>query len=286
MIQADLHIHSWWSDGSLSPAQIIKFGKMQGLTRMAVTDHDTMEGQDEVMEQGRRQGMAVIPGIEISAYQPKNGRKIHILGYGMTRPEKINKVLRPYLEERDEAARKALARVWAAGYRIDDEDVSPYLGKGGILYRQHIMHALIDRGYDTAIYGPLYQKLFGKDGIAMVKSSYIPAAEAVRLVLECGGQPVLAHPFQYDSADSLPELAAAGLAGIECWHPTQTKQRQAQVKKLAAQYNLFLTGGSDAHGLYTEWPDPIGGIGCERIEKQLEPVGAVAGSSPSISVFS
>jgi predicted metal-dependent phosphoesterase TrpH len=172
----------------------------------------------------------------------------------------LNTACLPYLEDRHRANSEAAALVKQAGFPLEHEDVAEYAGKGGILYRQHIMHALADRGYTMAIYGPLYDRLFGPGGIAVVKSHYIPVEEAVRLVRDCGGKAVLAHPFQYDSLGLLPELVRWGLAGIECRHPTQTPERQRQVTEKAEQYGLFLTGGSDFHGLYSEKPVPLGAM--------------------------
>ncbi|MDR3161434.1 MAG: PHP domain-containing protein [Spirochaetaceae bacterium] len=256
--KADLHIHSDWSDGSLSIRQIVKTAKALGLAAISVTDHDTAAGWEEAGAEGEKQGLEIIPGIEVSAFDPGTGRKVHILGYAVRDRETLDTACRPYLEDRRRANRKALSLIRAAGYPLDETDLSPYLGKGGVPYRQHIIHALADRGYAAAIYGPLYEKLFGPGGIAVVKSRYMPAEEAVRLIADCGGAAVLAHPFQYNSLGLLPQLAAWGLTGIECWHPSQTPERIGLVKEQAESYGLFLTGGSDFHGLYSEQPVPLG----------------------------
>ena len=129
------------------------------------------------------------------------------------------------------------------------------------------MHALADRGYTTSIYGELNKKLFGKNGIAFVRSRYIQAVEAVRLVKECGGSPVLAHPYQYDSMDIVPELMRYGLSGIEYCHPTQSGGRKIRVEETAMAFGLFLTGGSDAHGLYTEEVYPLGSMEFRMAQK-------------------
>ncbi|MDR2185783.1 MAG: PHP domain-containing protein [Treponema sp.] len=256
--RADLHIHSTWSDGSLSIARIVKTAKALGLAAISVTDHDTMAGQEEAGEEGKKQGLEIIPGIEVSAFDPETGRKVHILGYRIADQGTVETACRPYLTDRHRANRGALSLIRAAGYCVDEEDVSAYIGKGGVLYRQHIMHALADRGYTTAIYGPLYRWFFGPGGIAVAQSRYMPAEEAVRLIVDCGGKAVLAHPFQYDSLGLLPKLAGWGLGGIECWHHTQTSGRERQVQEGAERYGLFLTGGSDFHGLYSEKPIPLG----------------------------
>jgi predicted metal-dependent phosphoesterase TrpH len=256
--KADLHIHSDWSDGSLSIPQIVKTAGALGLAAIAITDHDTTAGWEEAEAEGAKQGLEVILGIEVSAFDPDTGRKVHVLGYGMTDRETVETACRPYLEDRRRANLEALSLIRAAGYPLDEADLSPYIGKGGVLYRQHIMHALADRGYAPAIYGPLYRELFGPGGAAVVKSRYMPAEEAVRLIADCGGAAVLAHPFQYDSLGLLPRLVAQGLSGVECWHHTQTPEREELVREKAEQYGLFLTGGSDFHGLYAEKPMLLG----------------------------
>jgi predicted metal-dependent phosphoesterase TrpH len=256
--KTDLHIHSVWSDGSLSVPRIVKTAKTLGLTAAALTDHDTTAGWEEVREEGKRQGLQTIGGIEVSAFDPDTGRKVHILGYGMKDPAAVERACRPCLEDRRRANLEALSLIRAAGYPVDAEDLAGYTGKGGVPYRQHIMHALADRGYTAAIYGPLYTRFFGPGGLAAVTSRYMPAEEAVRLIVDCGGEAVLAHPFQYDSLGLLPRLVKRGLGGVECWHPTQTPERIQAVRTQAEKYGLFLTGGSDFHGLYSEKPTPPG----------------------------
>jgi predicted metal-dependent phosphoesterase TrpH len=258
--RADLHIHSDWSDGSMSIPQIVKTAKALGLAAISITDHDTTAGWEEAKAEGTRWRLEIIPGIEVSAFDPGTGRKVHILGYGMTDPETVETACRPYLEDRRWASLEALSLIRAAGFPLDEADMPPYTGKGGILYRQHIMHALADRGYTTTIYGPLYRELFGPGGTAAVQGHYMPAEEAVRLIVDCGGKAVLAHPFQYDSLDLLPRLVQRGLSGIECWHHTQTLERERLVREKAERYGLFLTGGSDFHGLYSEKPILLGTV--------------------------
>jgi predicted metal-dependent phosphoesterase TrpH len=264
--KADLHIHSDWSDGSMTIPRIVKTAKALGLAAIAITDHDTTAGWEEAGEEEKKQGLKVIPGIEVSAFDPGTGRKVHILGYGMRDRETVETACRPYLEDRRRANGEALSLIRAAGYPLDEKDLSAYTGKGGVPYRQHLMHALADRGYTTAIYGPLYTRLFGPGGAAVMKSRYMSAEEAVRLIVDCGGRAALAHPFQYDSLGLLPRLVAWGLSGIECRHHTQTPERERLVREQAERYGLFLTGGSDFHGLYSEKPVPLGAIGAELPE--------------------
>jgi predicted metal-dependent phosphoesterase TrpH len=253
-MKADLHLHSVWSDGSLSVPELVRFAKALGLGALSVTDHDTMAGRQEALEEGKRRGIRIIPGVEVSALDGETGRKVHILGYMVEDAEALTRTCLPYLEDRGRANKEAGKLIRAAGYPVEDEEFATYAGKGGILYRQHLMHALADRGYTQTIYGPLYTAFFGPGGLAVVKSAYMAVEEAVRLIKDCGGYPVLAHPFMYDSLELTPKLVKLGLAGIECWHHTQTPERERLVRDMAARYDLFLTGGSDFHGLYSDKP--------------------------------
>ena len=258
MMKVDLHLHSNWSDGSLSVARLFRYAKDTGLDAIAITDHDSMEGCEEARTQGEKQGLTVIPAVEISAYNPETGRKAHILGYNIKNPQEINSACRPFIEARHDKNLEAVDRIAKAGYKISENDVLEYAALDGIVYRQHIMHALVDRCYTPSIYGDLYNKLFGPGGLAVTKTSYMSAEEAVYLIQDCGGQAVLAHPFQYDSMDYIPQLVAWGLAGIEYVHHSQNPQRQEAVMQAASRYGLFLTGGSDFHGFYSEKTIPLG----------------------------
>lgn len=260
-LRADLHLHSRWSDGSLPIPALLELAKRLGLGCVAITDHDTLAGQPQAAAAAQALGIRLLPGLEISAFDPDTGRKVHILGYGIRDARRVEDTLAPYRQDRHRAMERAVELLAQAGYPIGLEVVAPYIGEGGILYRQQIMHALMDRGYALSVYDPLYRKLFKNGGIAQVQSSYLPALEAVELVRGCGGRAVLAHPFEYDSMDLLPALVEAGLEGIECYHPSQTPQRQRAVRQAAEQYGLFLTGGSDAHGMYTQYVDPPGSHG-------------------------
>ena len=262
-MKADLHLHSTWSDGSMSVPALIRFAAALGLEALSVTDHDTMAVQEEALEEGRRQGVRVIPGVEISAFNPETGRKAHILGFQVRDTEGLSRSCLPWLRSRHEKNMESLDILIKAGYPLRREDVLEYAALDGTVYRQHIMHALADRGYCSAIYGPLYTRLFGPGGLALTTAGYMSAEEAVRLIRDCGGLAVLAHPFQYDTMGFLPRLVELGLSGIEYKHPTQNIERQQSVREAARRYGLFLTGGSDFHGLYSEKPVPPGAMDAE-----------------------
>jgi predicted metal-dependent phosphoesterase TrpH len=259
-MKVDLHIHSNWSDGSMGIPQLISFAKAQNLDAISITDHDTMAGQEEALMEGKKQGLHIINGIEISAYNPETGRKAHILGYHVKDMVSLSRACYPFLEARHRKNLESVIRIQKAGYFIGQKDVEEYAALDGIVYRQHIMHALVDRCYSSTIYGPLYSKLFGPGGIAVVNADYINAKDAVHLIKDCGGYAVLAHPFQYDSIELIPKLVEWGLTGIEYQHHTQTPEHQEKVIQIAKSYNLFLSGGSDFHGFYSEKTLTLGSI--------------------------
>jgi predicted metal-dependent phosphoesterase TrpH len=262
-MKADLHLHSTWSDGSMSAARLIRFAKVLGLDAVSITDHDTMAGQEEALEEGKKQGLVIIPGVEISAFNPETGRKAHILGLRVQDMSGLTLSCRPWIRARHEKNMESLDLIIKAGYPLCREDILEYASLDGTVYRQHIMHALADRGYTSAIYGPLYTRLFGPGGLAVVTARYMSAEDAIRLIRDCGGLAVLAHPFQYDTMGFLPALVEWGLSGIEYKHPTQSPERQEAVQDAARRYGLFLSGGSDFHGLYSEHPIPPGAMDLE-----------------------
>ena len=262
-MKVDLHLHSNWSDGSLGIHQLVRFAKTLGLNAISITDHDTMAGQAEALAEGKKQELLIIPGVEISAYNPETGRKTHILGFNVRDMEALDQACLPFLKARHLKNLQSVDLVAAAGYPLNQNDVKEYASLDGTVYRQHIMHALVDRGYATAIYGPLYAKLFGPGGLAATKALYMNAEEAIRLIRDCGGLAVLAHPFQYDSMDYIPRLVELGLEGIEYHHHTQTPEREKAAIEAAKRYGLFLSGGSDFHGFYSEKALELGCTGTE-----------------------
>jgi len=265
-MKVDLHLHSNWSDGSMCVSQLVCYAKCIGLDAISITDHDTMSSQSEAIEEGKKYNLRIIPGVEISAYNPETGRKAHILGYNVKDLEGLNRACRPFLEARSLKNLESTDLIAKHGYAISRKEVQEYGSLDRTVYRQHIMHALVDRCYSPTIYGPLYTELFGPGGLAVVKAFYMSTKEAVHVIRDCGGLAVLAHPFQYDTMDFIPQLVEWGIAGIEYQHHTHTPERQEIVIHVAEQYNLFLSGGSDFHGFYSEKTLPLGSVNTELME--------------------
>ncbi|MCL2548764.1 MAG: PHP domain-containing protein [Symbiobacteriaceae bacterium] len=255
-LKADLHLHSTISDGSLSSDQIITCAHKLGLQVISFVEHDTMQGYQEAEKAAAQYGIQLIPGVELSATCPMTGRKMHILGYDIQDHALVEDACSSILASRNKAAQIIISRLQLLGYPLDYAEVAVYTGAAGTIYRQHIMHALCDRGYETSIYGELYRRYYHTAFKTELPS--FGAFEAINLIREAGGWAVLAHPYQYDSIDAIPALVAQGLSGLEACYPNHSDVQRAALSALGDQYNLFLTGGSDNHGLYSEASWPIG----------------------------
>ncbi|WP_027416781.1 PHP domain-containing protein [Aneurinibacillus terranovensis] len=258
-MKVDLHCHTNISDCSLSFNEVIELSLKEEVSHLAITNHDTTKGLEEMVLGGKERGVEIIPGIEISAYDFVRKTRVHILGYFIEPGHSaIEELCSPLLKERHQASSIMVSNLIQAGYNISWEQVLKFAEGGTGVYKQHIMHGLIESGYTQTIYGELYKKLFsrGQDGetpgVAYVPIEYVDAKSAIEAIRQAGGVPVLAHPGQYNNFDAIPELVESGLAGIEVWHPWHGRDEEERAKQYAIQYNLIMTGGSDFHGFYGE----------------------------------
>lgn len=260
----DLHVHTRVSDGSMDMVQIALLAKRLGLKGLGIANHDTVAGLDEALEVGRKHGIKIIPGIEISAYDYQRGRKAHILGYLMDNLALVGKACQTTLEKRQKNSRWIVEKLQAEGYPISWELVEILAAGSTNVYRQHIVHALLDTGYTPAFRGKLYEKLFGKTkngmpgGIVSREIEYMDVFKALNIVKKAGGIAVLAHPAGYNNQELIPELCNQGLDGLEVWHPSHNEKAVEELSALAEYYGLLQTGGSDFHGMYEGKENPLG----------------------------
>lgn len=250
-MKADLHVHSDYSDGYDSIETILDQAKRNGIEMISFVDHDTTDTYPAAKKAGEGLGIIVIPGIEISAYDFKRNRKVHIIGYNYDYPAvHINDLCGELLKRRDDHSWIQVETLIDNGYTIRTSKLKKSKGNQPTLYKQHIMESMTDAPYGSAEYKTLYRALFKGDGICASDIEYIDANLAVKAIKADGGLPVLAHPGQLDSFDIIPELVKNGLAGLEINHPDHSEVDQLRIKAIAEQYGLFLTGGSDYHGNY------------------------------------
>jgi predicted metal-dependent phosphoesterase TrpH len=262
-MKGDLHIHTDLSDSSCGIKETLAMARRSAMTHIGITNHDTVNGLSEAVELGKASSIRVIPGIEISSFDFRRNRKVHILGYGFDLEGKnIRMLCDPLLRRRDENSRRQIDILLRNGYDLDLEYINELSRKGGIIYKQHIMMALIKAGYTDCIYSELYRKLFKNDGICAGDIEYVDALDAVRSIKADKGLAVLAHPGQQDSYCLIPELVCAGLDGIEVNHHCHSPEDTVRIRNLREKYGLILTGGTDFHGDYGENRLEIGEIVC------------------------
>lgn len=251
MIKADLHCHTTLSDGSASNFDALKLAQKHNVTHLAITNHDTVNGLKEAVMLGRRMGIEVIPGIEISAYDTHRRRKVHLLGYHFDlEAPNIKKLCDGMLKRRHQLSLYQCELIKDQGYTLDETSLLGKISDGGVLYKQHIMQTLIEEGATDCLYGSLYQSLFKGGGPCDIEIEFIDIFDALAAIIADGGVAVLAHPGQLNSYDLVKDLVNKGLKGIEKYHCTHTLEDELKVQALADQYDLFITGGSDYHGIY------------------------------------
>jgi len=259
IMKGDLHCHSKLSDGSQGIEDIIAMSKKMGLDFVAITDHDTMSSHSRSKIVGDRYGVQVIPAVEFSAYDYKRNRRAHILCYLPLKPDRLEAICIKICEARKKSGNEMAKRVMRL-FPITPESITKYSASSKSVYKQHIMHALMDAGFSTGIYGGLYDMLFSPtNGSCYVETEYPEVREVIDLIRSAGGIAVFAHPAIYDSFDLVKELIdEQRLDGIEVWHGKATQDDTKFLSDLCDKHGLIKTGGSDFHGLYNSRPAHIG----------------------------
>lgn len=254
-----MHCHTKMSDGSVGIDEVVLLAKLRGLSTIAVTDHDTFSGSLRAQTLGDRNGVEVISGAEFSAVDPKTNRKAHILCYLCDLPDRLLGLCKRTADNRRHAAQVMIQKVMCL-YPITPEMVVRRAHGSTNIYKQHIMHALIDAGYAEEFFGSVFQRLFNaKNGLAYSPVNYPDVHDVIVQIHEAGGVAVLAHPGEYDSYDLLEQLARDHeIEGVEVWHPRNKPGDEEKFKETAQKYGLVMTGGTDFHGMYTKVRCPIG----------------------------
>jgi len=244
----DLHVHTTGSDGTTTPEETVRLAVQRGLTSIAITDHDTTLAVEPAMAEGKRLGLEVIPGIEIST---KYGRAVHILGYCYDiHAASLQNFLTWLVEDRDERNRGMCALLQKDGIDITYEQMKARFGE--VIGRPHFGELLVENGRAASVQDA-FTRLLNPRCPYYLPRTIISIDKAVSLIRDAGGIPVLAHPFQYQKNDAeLRELIevcmASGLWGMECRYSGYTAEQVAYLEALAGEYGLLKTGGSDFHG--------------------------------------
>jgi len=258
MFQVDLHIHSTASDGKLSPADIVRKSAEAGLTIIALTDHDSVDGITSALAAAEAfPQLRVIPGVELSTDVPAG--EVHVLGYFVDYTDRAFKAaLERMRHSRRERASGMVAKLGKLGVHIEWQRVQEIAGSGSI-GRPHIAQAMLEKGYIASI-KEAFTKYISRDGPAYVERKKMTPQEAVEMLIRTNGLPVLAHPLTIDTPEAIvAELKAAGLVGIETYYYGYTAEEVSRLVSIANRYNLIATGGSDYHGPNSSTEAVLGG---------------------------
>ncbi|MFZ1320277.1 MAG: PHP domain-containing protein [Ignavibacteria bacterium] len=244
--RADLHLHTNYSDGVLSPSKLIDLAKKKDLSVISITDHDNVNGIDEAIEYGNSVGVQVIPGVEISA--DIEDSEIHILGYFIDHknPEFLD-FLKNSRQMRIERNEKIVNRLNDLGSKISFDDLLKKVGEQSSLGRPHIAMELHDEGFVKTYYEAFF-KYIGDDKTAFVRKTNPDAKDVIKMISKCKGLSFIAHPGKHIRDEKLLKLIEQGLDGIEVVHPSHDKESMAYFNKIISEKFLLSSGGSDFHG--------------------------------------
>lgn len=255
---ADFHIHTTASDGRLSPEEILEQAAQAGLSHIAITDHDTVDGLLKL------QSMAidipgkpvVLSGIEFSADFPQN--EVHILGYGFDpkHPE-LQRQLDILTQDRLTRAERMAHKVTALGYPVEFSRLLEIAGGATAIGRPHVAAALVEGGYFPTV-GAVFEHLLEKNKPGYVPHYKISARDIIELIKDAGGIPVLAHPGLVGDEHLILEIISMGALGLEVYHPEHSATQIEYYLSLAEEKKLVVTGGSDFHAIPGRYPERLG----------------------------
>ena len=256
----DLHIHTIYSDGTMEPVDVVTKFKDEGYDIIAITDHDNTNGIAEGMIAAEAGGIKLIPGIEI-AVVTEEGTGLHMLGYHIDiENEALKNFLDAMVQRRTERNEQLFRVLQAMGYDISREDITA--GKNDYIGKPLIARALVSKGYIAEEKQAFGRDILGSAKCRAVKKVKPLAKDAIQIIKEAGGTPVLAHPIQtrgigrpgseqfYENIDTIiGRLKRQGLKGLECFHPDQNFEQSMRFVEMAEKYHLHITRGSDFHGI-------------------------------------
>lgn len=241
----DLHSHSTASDGAFAPAVVVGEARKAGLSAIALTDHDTTAGLAEALEEGERQGIRVVPGIELSAVEEDH--ETHILGLHLGSTAPIDARLAELREMRRARASKIVDLLNEHGVRITFASVLEQAGAAAI-GRPHVARALIAEGWAVDSRDAFDRYLAaGRPGF--VPKEQLTMRDAIGLIHAAGGLAIVAHPGQNGTRERIEALVRDGLDGVEVRHPSHSNEDMLRLMALVDHFQLVPSGGSDWHGV-------------------------------------
>lgn len=265
MKSVDLHIHSCYSDGIYTPEQIAKAAKAKGIRCISITDHDSITAQYIVNTEYNNKDLKIIPGIELSTEYKE--MELHILGYFIdTENNNLKELVNNLNKHRLKRVEKILYNLKGYDINIKLEDLGVDLNS--TIGRSHIANAMVDKGYFSS-YKMAFRSYLIKGKPGYVKGFKLTYREALDIIMESGGIPVLAHPGQIykkiEVENIIKELKCFGLKGVEVYHPSHSIIDTNNFFNIAKKYKLSITGGSDFHGRANFDEESIGSCGINEL---------------------
>jgi 3',5'-nucleoside bisphosphate phosphatase len=249
----DLHMHSTASDGSRSPAEVVRAAKRASLAAIALTDHDTVAGLAEAFAVGTELGIRVVNGVELSAVE--GDTETHLLGLHLTDTAVLERGLGELREMRGRRAARIVELLQSQGVQVTLDDVMLQAGAGAI-GRPHVARALVADGWATDV-RDAFDRYLGAGRPAYVAKDQLKMREAIAMVHAAGGLAILAHPGSGGTRERIEPLVALGLDGVEVKHPSHSPQDVARLRACVDQLGMIPSGGSDWHGA-ADGPRTIG----------------------------
>jgi len=243
---ADLHLHTNFSDGTYTPEELACQAARHRLSTVGLTDHDTVEGCVRMASACAHAGLEFIPGTELTA--ELDGNELHLLGYFVdTRNPGLLKEMAKFQTVRQNRVREMVARLNQLNIPLQADAVFA-IANCRSPGRPHVGRALVQGGFCASM-DEAFERFLKKNRPAWVPKFKISALDAMQLIHQAGGLAVMAHPGLNRTDEIIPELVEAGLDGLECFHTKHSASQAGHYVRLAKEFNLMITGGSDCHGL-------------------------------------
>ena len=243
---ADLHLHTYFSDGTYGPEELAAHAEKHGLKAVALTDHDTMEGCERAATACRERGIEFIPASELTA--ELNDVELHLIGYFLDAAnEKLRRELAVFQQVRQQRIHEMAARLRRIGIPLQAETVFT-LANCRAPGRPHVARALVQEKLCGSL-DEAFERFLKKGKPAWVPKFKMSALQAIELIHQAGGLAVMAHPGLNRTDEVIPALVKAGLDGIECFHTKHSTAVTEHYLQIAEKYYLLVSGGSDCHGM-------------------------------------